>query len=197
MTMNDERLVAIPFFGEGDQLLDMFLGRQDMAVERLGNVADPDVEMALWIDLGRARDERLDNLSLAHPELHGPTPTAGTARVQRNGSDNKLAAARRGQVIGCPAATCGGDVSDDTTGDASGHMSGGPGLLAGALAALEGAVAALCEQLAAAEMRVEGARNRADRADAARTGEHAKADALRAQQGDGKGGPGAPSAAPG
>ena len=60
MTMNDERLVAIPFFGEGDQLLDMFLGRQDMAVERLGNVADPDVEMALWIDLGRARDERLD-----------------------------------------------------------------------------------------------------------------------------------------
>jgi hypothetical protein len=41
-------------------LLDMFPSRQDVAVERLGNIADPNVQMALWIDLGRPCDERLD-----------------------------------------------------------------------------------------------------------------------------------------
>jgi hypothetical protein len=65
---------------------------------------------------------------------------------------------------------------DDATGHDPGHNTG---LLAGALTALEDAVQMLREQLAGAQQQVQAANARAERAEAGRDAERARADALR------------------
>jgi hypothetical protein len=71
------------------------------------------------------------------------------------------------------------DGEGDNLGDSTADNPPDNGLMAGALAALEDAVAGLRGQLDVANARVDEESARADRADAALTGERVRADALR------------------
>ncbi len=127
-----------------------------------------DITWMTYADLGRARGistASAKRLAIRR-RWRRHQGNDGTARVAVPTTEANQREARPDTVTG--------DISSET-------VASDPGDIARVITALEGAIALLREQLAQAQQQVAAERSRADLAEAGRSGERARADALRDQ----------------